>query len=461
MPSQKPRSVFEYLSKKDRERLENIASGGAPPTKHIDVVASATAQPVINIPTIDSSVAQAALHGFQPFNTDPIKHSRYMAYIRSQAYSSTSPDYTPPPALKPGQAIDDFNKEMEDYAKAALIFKPMSGVMAIRFTSASIIDTGPTIQEGLHQPAASQSFLSVPSKDDAKADVQTKETPKQSAARLGMYGALTREVSEWTPGRLLCKRFGVRNPRPDVEVPNSDDSMSVASAPAMPPRSTTSSSAWDPASIVLSSQSASAPPSVPSNSGPKDLANIGLGEDDDQGRDTLTYERPSMDIFKAIFASDDEDSDEDSDEGKKAIPDAIFVSKAKREGKSKMTYNDGDDVGKKPKKSRKSAALKTLLSFDMDIDGEALIVVPDVKKETEKKKTKRPRDGLGSSHETDRGAKRSKDEKASNEDEEGEWVEKAPILPLQGAGPTLFDNPMGTDSGREINRGRMRASDFL
>jgi G patch domain-containing protein 1 len=43
--------------------------------------------------------------------------------------------------------------------------------------------------------------------------------------------------------------------------------------------------------------------------GRKDPSNIGLGEDDSQGRDTLTYEKPAMDIFKAIFASDDEDSD--------------------------------------------------------------------------------------------------------------------------------------------------------
>ena len=45
--------------------------------------------------------------------------------------------------------------------------------------------------------------------------------------------------------------------------------------------------------------------------GPRDLANVGLGEDETQGRDTLTYERPAMDVFKAIFASDDEDSDDD------------------------------------------------------------------------------------------------------------------------------------------------------
>jgi len=44
-----------------------------------------------------------------------------------------------------------------------------------------------------------------------------------------------------------------------------------------------------------------------------------LGEDDDQGRDTLTYVKPERDIFKAIFESDDEedgDQDQDQDQGR-------------------------------------------------------------------------------------------------------------------------------------------------
>ena len=44
---------------------------------------------------------------------------------------------------------------------------------------------------------------------------------------------------------------------------------------------------------------------------PRSLDNVGLGEDESQGRDTLTYVRPSMDIFKAIFANDDESDDEE------------------------------------------------------------------------------------------------------------------------------------------------------
>jgi G patch domain-containing protein 1 len=67
--------------------------------------------------------------------------------------------------------------------------------------------------------------------------------------------------------------------------------------------------------------------------GPARLANIGLGEDENQGRDTLTYERPTMDVFKAIFASDDEDSDDDE---------------AKKDENKDDEIGGGDNVAFKP-----------------------------------------------------------------------------------------------------------------
>ena len=39
-----------------------------------------------------------------------------------------------------------------------------------------------------------------------------------------------------------------------------------------------------------------------------------MAEDVNQGREILTYTKPSIDIFMAIFASDDEDDDESDDD---------------------------------------------------------------------------------------------------------------------------------------------------
>ena len=44
------------------------------------------------------------------------------------------------------------------------------------------------------------------------------------------------------------------------------------------------------------------------------LENVGLREDEMQGHDTLTYVHPSMDIFKAIFTSNDKNSDKEAGE---------------------------------------------------------------------------------------------------------------------------------------------------
>ncbi|RYC56392.1 hypothetical protein CHU98_g9829, partial [Xylaria longipes] len=44
--------------------------------------------------------------------------------------------------------------------------------------------------------------------------------PAEEAAKLGMYGAMTRSVRDFYPTRLLCKRFNVRPPahlQPDAE----------------------------------------------------------------------------------------------------------------------------------------------------------------------------------------------------------------------------------------------------
>jgi G patch domain-containing protein 1 len=290
-----PRSVFEYLSKKDRERIQNITS-------------SLSSQPIPSLPPPDvprteAHIAQAALRGFQPFEKDPVKHARYTAYLISQASTEDSKQLQP----SPGQSREDFAKEISDYAKSAQLFKPMSGAMAGRFTSAAVVENGPKIIEGLHQPSAASSAKPDESSTDTSAAPGQEETPKAHAARLGMYGAMTREVEPWIPAKLLCKRFGVKEPEPD---PLLEPALPSTSAPS----ATTLSAAEEqllaaPDASFRSALEGNQDSSGSGGGGKRDLSNIGLGEDDTQGQDTLTYERPAMDIFKAIFASDDEDSD--------------------------------------------------------------------------------------------------------------------------------------------------------
>lgn len=178
--------------------------------------------------------------------------------------------------------------------------------MAGRFTSAAIVDHGPKIHEGLHTPSAADLKEK---EEEREKEAEERVTPKAHAARMGMYGHLTREVKSWTPNKLLCKRFGVKdpNPMPPPETPGEAD---IASAAGV-------DSTWLASESVVPDLGRMALGNgAGGSSSRRDFSNVGLGEDETQGRDTLTYERPAMDIFKAIFASDDEESDDDDAPGR-------------------------------------------------------------------------------------------------------------------------------------------------
>lgn len=440
-----PRSVFDFISKKDRERLQNVTAGlpaQPPPTP--------SAPSTIKIPHTEPHVAQAALRGFQPFSSDHAKQERYNVYLRSQLDTDAA---GPPLTPSPGQRIDEFNKEVEDYAKAALLFKPISGAMAGRFTSAAVVEHGPKIHEGLHTP--SQEDLKA-KEEERRKEEEAKISPKAHAAKMGMYGPLTRETQPWQPARLLCKRFGVKDPAPAAEAPAQDGTSG-------------SKPSWE---TEETAESTSAPPGagagsmVSSGGGPKDLANIGLGEDDDQGRDTLTYERPTMDVFKAIFASDEEDSDEEVAENEEEPPaepqsdaapngmrdpppplepEVVDLNTFKptfipREGKARKDKDKAEDKKEKKKKDKRG-----VLSFAMDEEGVDELLVRPSKDRPKKKKRKH------------------KQEDNAAGDDDAIWVEKpAPdvVKDLKVPVPPPPE-PLEPPAVSEPPRGRKRAVDFM
>jgi len=470
---QAPRSVFDYLSQKDRDRLKNLAAGLASgtPLSALPVPPPPT-EVSIEIPITEHKTAQAALKGFQPFIREPEKHLRYTTYLNSQA----NPDA---PAIKPlpGQTNAQFNKEVADYAKAAQIFKPISGAMAGRFATASTVEVVGNIHQGLYKPSK-EDYAKL---DEAKEEEEKKEdeSPKAHAARMNMFGLLTRETRVWQPARLLLKRFGVKDPYPDG-VPSDEPAPSAALAKTDAWQAEVMKagpSSFDPPSAPDGAETISKPAKPQETKGRRDLANIGLGEDEEQGKDTLTYERPSKDIFKAIFASDDEDSDDEGEE-KPPVEDEppelpstnhpkdpvlasppiattskayeattsnapvsekvdlatfkpTFVPKAEREERKK-----GKDKDKKDKKDKKKKG-KLVVSFEVE---------DEVEEEKPKKEKDRPR-------------KRHRGKEIVEEDDENMWVEKSP--------PEIVKDlviPIPTEASEDLQpnpRGRKRAVDFL
>ncbi|KAG5644860.1 hypothetical protein DXG03_007501 [Asterophora parasitica] len=483
-----PRSVFEFMSKKDRERLQNIAATKGQPggtsSAHPPPSSSSTAPTppqAIKIPHTEPSIAQAALRGFQPFASDPHKQSRYNAYLQSQLNTEAAG-----PALQPlpRQRTDEFNKEVEDYAKAALLFKPMSGAMAGRFTSAAVVDHGPKIIEGLYTPSHEDIARK---EEERRKEEEENVSPKAHAVRMGMYGPLTRETKGWQPAKLLCKRFKVRDPNPEPEV-------------AVPPESAAHGANWQQPDIPMAASSTSNEGEAfgyGTSNGPRDIANIGLGEDENQGRETLTYERPAMDVFKAIFASDDEDSDDDEEKEEKEelveepqlhepststvslpptstaaassgpapvdtgtgpldlrsfkptfIPREGKARKEKDKDKGRDKDNDKEKKEKKKRKREKEKERRPVLSFAMDEEGaDEVSPVPKPTKDRPKKK------------------KKQRKEEGGGEDEDGMWVEKPAAEAVRNlvlAPPPQMprEGENGASSG-ELSRGRKRAVDFL
>lgn len=518
LPSQ-PRSIFDYMSQKDRERLQNIKNTNtalknpAPPPAVVPTPSPPRLPGQTDVPSLHPSVAKAALSGFQPFTADPFKQSRYTAFLNYHAnHESTDGPSGLGIGPIPGQSVDEFNKELADYAKSATVFKPLSGAMAGRFRTAVVVETGPTVVEGLHQPVTVPE-LSVAEQEELEREREDAD-PRMGAVRMGMYGPLTREVRPWQPARLLCKRFGVKDPEVDMTgeagAATADLTMPTAAAKeagsAMAgPGITPESNFVSAGAITDGSETTSV--SGARRNGPRDLANVGLGEDQDQGRDTLTYERPSMDIFKAIFASDDEGSDDEDDEVKQEPDGAVstppngisakagdvpshlvvadstpvkyepegkgstgavvtekidlasfkptFVPRADRDSRKEKTKEKKEKKGKKGK-------LKALLTFD--VEEEASLGAPVLSKPKAKRKDRdKEKDG-------EREKKKRKERKES-EDDDSMWVEAPPpevvksipteviALASSPARDVVMQSPLHEET--KSTRTRKRAVDFM
>lgn len=196
------KSVFDFISAASREKLA-AASGRAdlPPglgeVPEGYAISEAEKQTMLweQVPKLDRETAIAAIaRGLRgPYADNEAKRARYKRYLEHHTNPKLSlPDRTS------GMSDDDFLQEMTEFYNCARIFKPMTGFMASRFTTAKaphIIGADPTQEKDL---------ISVP---EPKAS-----DPAEEAAKMGMFGNMTRSVEDFYPTRLLCKRFNVKPP---------------------------------------------------------------------------------------------------------------------------------------------------------------------------------------------------------------------------------------------------------
>ena len=210
------KSVFSFLKPEARAKIAtltknpNLPAAGSEVPEHPASDAQGTPNSVI--PYLDPQIASTALGrgvaGFVPYADNPSKLTRYRTFLSFRAQIDPQ-NPSPAPDKPPAMSKDEWAAELNEFAHAATIFKPMTGVMATRFTSSKNTpsSTSPT-SKGKGKGKENDS------REDASPNPEAKKTadPAKEAAAMNMFGPLTRSTAYFYPTRLLCKRFDVPVP---------------------------------------------------------------------------------------------------------------------------------------------------------------------------------------------------------------------------------------------------------
>ncbi|XP_006867451.1 PREDICTED: G patch domain-containing protein 1 [Chrysochloris asiatica] len=338
-------SVLEFLSQKDKERIkemkqatdlkaaqlqarslaQNAPSGRAQPSSPDTGHSSWT-------PASSERTAVTRASNFKPFTKDPEKQKRYEAFLANMKQGHKDALER---CLDPHMTEWERGREREEFARASQLYVSSHSTLSSRFTHAREEDDSDQVE--------------VPR--DQENDVND----KQSAVKMKRFGKLTRDTFEWHPDKLLCKRFNVPDPYPDstlVGLPRvKRDKYSVfnfltlpeTSLPAIQassvevqqhqgPNKSRKPSRWDTSKqenkddsisefLSFARSKVGTPKQESSPPVKKEEARVTeplLNKMVTQGMDSQTEgeaSRPSMDLFKAIFASSsDEKSSSSEDE---------------------------------------------------------------------------------------------------------------------------------------------------
>lgn len=301
------KSIFDWMTPEARERIVKITgNANLPPAlgekapKGFEMSESQRRKDLWDlVPKLDKQIAVQALtravSGWMPYSEDEDKRARYRTFLEIRAGLRDSL-----PERLPGSSTDDWVNEMQEFARAAEVFKPMSGIMASRFTSAS---SGPKVASDAPD-SSTESGLSCPA--------EKPDDPATAAAKIGMFGQMTRSTIDFYPARLLCKRFNVKPPA-HVQQDPGEHVGTAGTGPGARFQSggyqadaTTKElvsqevmnmimmeSGRMPVAPTPDTKNAPAPPPVPVV--------------EPERNEALEAERPGDAVFKAIFGSDDED----------------------------------------------------------------------------------------------------------------------------------------------------------
>ncbi|KAI8394021.1 uncharacterized protein BYT42DRAFT_609781 [Radiomyces spectabilis] len=347
------RSVFDYMPQRSKDQLDTVLKFVIDSGKDRSKLA--------DFPTITKEVANLALRGFMPYGDNPNKQGRYRAYLENQA-GLLSEDGIPKDSLPipEGLTYEQGMKELDEFAKAARIFRPVSAMMQGRFASArgatSTLDQ-PSSMGGLKTESEWRKEKEEREKHEVKAP-QKELSQEAQAAAMKMFGQLTRKVKPFYPARLVCKRFNVRNPHPHHD-PNasagdlsrtqagSREALSEQSMEHMlkdrvpaPPKPIEHDPALSAVIPKPSERTKDNAEQAPTDVG---IPQTTPGSMPPADGPALDYERPSMDIFKAIFENSEDEDEEEQDYEAGALAETGVSAKQSSTAPSSTAMEEEED----------------------------------------------------------------------------------------------------------------------
>lgn len=286
------KSVFDFLTISARDRLA-AATGksdlpeakGEIPEGYALSEEGKRRSLLERIPQLDKQSALGAMTrgaaGGGPYGDNDDKRSRYRGYLELQAGLRSEP-----PSKPAKMTNDEWIQEFHEFYNVARIFRPMTGSMASRFTTSS---SSSTLASGSDGKAGHDGLLSKPPSKP--------EDPAEAAAKMGMYGHMTRSIRDFHPTRLLCKRFNVKPPAHVQAEADVDATEAQRPAGTTPTRGMGQDTSFKP----------------PVTLGNDQLQATGTPEQevvvDSSRNEALETKRAGEEVFKAIFGdSSDEES---------------------------------------------------------------------------------------------------------------------------------------------------------
>eukprot|EP00045_Choanoeca_perplexa_P010106 m.101021 g.101021 ORF g.101021 m.101021 type:complete len:867 (-) comp15155_c0_seq1:48-2648(-) len=248
---------------------------------------------------------------YRPFKSDPDKQQRYEAFLQGHH------------ARGRRQSTIDHEAEKREFEQARRLYKPLSKIMSLRFQPASSTETADkgSLADEIRQLEEKQA-----QEDDA-----------QAAAKMKMFGKLTRSMHEWHPHRMLSRRFNLPDPYPAsgvvgivtaereaTHVPRNKtrwdqvgrvDAMTLAAAglqqAAQQEKVRQAQSQVEQHQQAVNAKFADIKPLEPAAKPlSSDIERAAIDAEAEEEAARLP-KRPDVDLFKAIFSDDSEDEEAD------------------------------------------------------------------------------------------------------------------------------------------------------